>query len=706
MPNEIFQWSQVAASNGLFPPGDGGWPEGMSRQDVNGAAREDLAAIRRWYNDPEWIVVRIQGPTAADGGVFARTGANVCTITLAGVDLSGYFTAGRVVKVIDGSGLGVDLVTQCSIDATYGAGVTTITTKAAINVAATDIVVNVSSVLRAQGLLEDSTEFFIPASADSAGIQGAIDAADLAGGGIVFLNQASYSIATQIDITGTKGNVIIWGKSPQVTLLRTAGIGSIINFSNASKSLEIRNVKFDGDWLANPSGNGYGLSVAACLSVLVDGCEFARCESGIRFTGASSKRIAIRNSSFTFHRYGISTAAVSDTHEGVISGCVFDGTLQSLPAPASMRLSGQWLVSGNHLRNFAHASLVPIGIYVWDRTVPDLGGVRSTVVGNTISGGAATGTAILMGTSDCSCIGNVISGGSGTTGIRIGSNTASAQAERVMCQGNTIQAGSLGIQVTEFARHGTIIGNSLRPNSGTGLLLAGDLMKVSGNVIRNCPVAIDIIASAAQNSVTDNSILDVSSDGVIVRSGANSNVVARNNITGSPPRGFNVEAGALDTFVLDNYAPSIVAPVTNASTTSRISRNQELVNPSLTVVNYVLGGGAAGTEWANATGIDLPGGGGIGTYYLEGRFRYQGGFGSTTFRLRAGVTGVIGDPVVASKSVAIGAAVLDDPTSIVTFTISDATQVKICCTTQNGTSSGGDIVDWDFWLTKASEPLG
>lgn len=705
MSKEIFEWSAVAAGNGLFAPVDGGWPEGMSRQDVNDASREDLASIRRWYNDPEWIAVRTQGPSASDVGVFARTGANECTITLAGVDLSGYFTQGRFIKIIDGSGAGVDLVTQCSVDATYGAGVTTITTKAAIDVAATDILTHASSILRAQAVLEDNSQFFIPATADAAGIQAAIDAADAAGGGVVFLNQSSYSIGTQIDITGTKGNVVIWGKSPNVTLLRTAAIGSIINFSNASKSLEIRNVKFDGDWLSNPTGNGYGLSVAACLSLLVVACEFVRCESGIRFTGSTINRARIRDSYFTFHRYGISSQAASDSHYGVIEGCVFDGSVMSLPAPASMRLAGQWLVSGNHLRNAYHASLVPIGIHIWDRTVSDLGGIRSVVVGNTISGGGATGVAIWMGAQDNACQGNTISGGSGTTGIRIGSNTASAFAERVLCIGNSIQAGSLGIQMTEFCRQSIIQGNSIRPNSGTCIVVAGDSSLITGNIIRNAPIGVDILASASENRIAGNVIRDLTSDGIIVRALANATVIEHNYIQGSPTRGINIESGALATLVRENYVPGIVSPVTNAATGSLIFRNRQDRSVESGSASSFLIDVPASPGVTIFGDIPLPGGGGAGTYMIEYSYSMSGSANFDHY-ITFGSTGVPAtDTIVDTNTVAGGSPDATTLDGMLYIEVTDATWSRWSLSARRNSGTAGNATA-SVRITKVADPLG
>src|SRR5690606_9682522 len=47
--SDVQTWSTTAASNNSAPPN--GWPEGMNYSDVNDAARENMAAIKRWYED-------------------------------------------------------------------------------------------------------------------------------------------------------------------------------------------------------------------------------------------------------------------------------------------------------------------------------------------------------------------------------------------------------------------------------------------------------------------------------------------------------------------------------------------------------------------------------------------------------------------------------------------------------------------------------
>lgn len=91
MTFQIRQWSSSPGSNG-FASAEGGWPEGMQRTTVNNAARENLAAIRTWYQDPEWLDLH-DGPVAHL--VVTREAAN--QVRVAGTtDLTPYPTGCRV----------------------------------------------------------------------------------------------------------------------------------------------------------------------------------------------------------------------------------------------------------------------------------------------------------------------------------------------------------------------------------------------------------------------------------------------------------------------------------------------------------------------------------------------------------------------------------------------------------------------------------
>ena len=87
----IEKWSTTAASNNDAPPD--GAPEGMNKSDVNDTIREIMAALRTWYQDPEFLDL-------ADA--FTVTRVTAAQIKIAGTDATGYATAGRRIRVTGG----------------------------------------------------------------------------------------------------------------------------------------------------------------------------------------------------------------------------------------------------------------------------------------------------------------------------------------------------------------------------------------------------------------------------------------------------------------------------------------------------------------------------------------------------------------------------------------------------------------------------
>lgn len=89
--SEISEWNVSAAGNSDAPPD--GFPEGMDRSDYNDAARELMAAVRRWYADPEWLQL-------LDSYTVARTSSS--QVTIYGIDATALFPVGRRAKLTGG----------------------------------------------------------------------------------------------------------------------------------------------------------------------------------------------------------------------------------------------------------------------------------------------------------------------------------------------------------------------------------------------------------------------------------------------------------------------------------------------------------------------------------------------------------------------------------------------------------------------------
>lgn len=111
----INSYSKTPGSNNATPPN--GWPEGMAPSDVNNSARQNMADLRSWYENPQWIDL---------GGTLTYVTTNQFRVVNAevGGDLTGVYEIGRLIKVTDGSSAVVYGVITAS---SYSAPNTTVT---------------------------------------------------------------------------------------------------------------------------------------------------------------------------------------------------------------------------------------------------------------------------------------------------------------------------------------------------------------------------------------------------------------------------------------------------------------------------------------------------------------------------------------------------------------------------------------------------
>lgn len=105
---DISDWSTTAASNNATPPD--GAPEGMAPSGVNDVIRELMAAVRRWYEDAQWVNLGLTH-TRVSSSSFSLTG-----------DYTGTYEVGRRVKMT-GSATGYGTISASS----YSAPDTTVT---------------------------------------------------------------------------------------------------------------------------------------------------------------------------------------------------------------------------------------------------------------------------------------------------------------------------------------------------------------------------------------------------------------------------------------------------------------------------------------------------------------------------------------------------------------------------------------------------
>ena len=115
--SDVWEWKDPAAGNDDPPPD--GWPEEMTRPDVNDSARENMAAIYRQHRQGEWTDINNEASVVkTDNTSFA----------VVDTDLTAFYTAKRRVRLLNdvnpdqtatvtsSSVIGVDTVVELSME--------------------------------------------------------------------------------------------------------------------------------------------------------------------------------------------------------------------------------------------------------------------------------------------------------------------------------------------------------------------------------------------------------------------------------------------------------------------------------------------------------------------------------------------------------------------------------------------------------------
>lgn len=140
---DLKTWDTSAGGNNDAPPD--GFPEGMQQNTFNDAARETMAAVRRFYDDPQYININ-------RGNTVSRTGTS--ELTVAGVDLTAYYTAGRRVRHRIGAGA---WSTSRVSSSAFTAGNTVVTLGSTVLVGTNDLEVYALSLIRQGAFTETGT---------------------------------------------------------------------------------------------------------------------------------------------------------------------------------------------------------------------------------------------------------------------------------------------------------------------------------------------------------------------------------------------------------------------------------------------------------------------------------------------------------------------------------------------------------------------
>lgn len=572
MSRDVWEFDPTEAGNNVILPADGGMPEGVLRDDVNLGHRELMGSFRRYAHAPEWIRPRLQGPTASEQGVFSWVNATTFQINLAGVDLTPYFNEGRILKIVDGVSAGVDLTTQVEGTATYSNPLTTVTIKSTDSMAsgASDVYSFFSEIVRALALQDSDAQFYIPATADSAGINAAIVAADAAGGGTVLLTEAVYTADAQISFSGTIGRVRLFGAGPEVILREPSGtpIDPLVVISGATEAVHIENVQFDKQ---TNGQTGTILRIDSGLRPRVKNCIFTGGTDSIEIAPANTLNVVLTDNLITlFDHHGIVTNSASGTSSGIIANNRIQGSGIVTADPAGIKVSGQWTIEGNVVTSMNSASLNVRGIWLWNEAANN-GGRRSVISGNRVDGdGGTQGSMIEIGGDFVTCIGNRINGPTAGRGIYVNGTQAGQTIEHVSITGNTVVRGT-PIETNLRTAHVVISGNHCEPEGSAlpGMIIDSADSLVSGNSVSGGSIGISVASNATETSVMSNhvggALIGIQADG------AADVKILQNTISGTANTGISLTGALSDARVNDNVVDaasttgiSVGASVTNA----------------------------------------------------------------------------------------------------------------------------------------------
>lgn len=214
--SNVSKWSPTAASNNATPPD--GFPEAMAPSGVNNAARELMAAVRRWYDEAEW---RSFDDTPAQ--------ASSTSFTVSG-DHRSVYHAGRRVRVTEVSGTHVyGTVSSVSFSSN---------TRVSVNVDSANLSVSLSAVAVGPTRIEDSVPRVLHDLNVSSSTLSAVTVHDLSG------TSASLSSVVANALTGDSASFTSVVKIQKAT---KGHVGVKLNAPVTGSNSALMAVDFAGD---------------------------------------------------------------------------------------------------------------------------------------------------------------------------------------------------------------------------------------------------------------------------------------------------------------------------------------------------------------------------------------------------------------------------------------------------------------------------
>ena len=429
---------------------------------------------------------------------------------------------------------------------------------------------------------------------DTTALQSAISAANLAGGGTVYIPVGAYLINSTLTVSS---NVVLQGSGTSslifsastLTNLNLLTLSSVQSVVIVQLALQASGKSWDADF-----NRQYGNCIlsSACTNVLIQNCVLSNAHNGIM--DDNSVNVRIMGNTFFVNHDGYTCIHLRGTSGSAVDGNYLRNSHVTGPVNAIWCYSGEnelqgVLIAENHIQGFGRPGFEIINVF----------GQRNAIISNRIFGSSITSN-------------------DGTTrdvrGIECASNSNVSNVQTLIAN-NLIRNVSRGIRVvglssTNTQQHTLVTGNNIERCSELGIHVQGagagaiQYVAVTNNVISDVTdlgsatanFGVGIGCTVADHVAISNNVIDNSGkDGIQAFSGFVDGVIIGNVISRSANNGIYIYSGT------SNYGITITGNSISSSRNHGINLNA--VDRATVVGNLLTNNGIDTT--ANYAGIQL-----------------------------------------------------------------------------------------------------
>ncbi len=596
MPREIYEWALAAADNN-FLFSDGGMPEGMARSEVNDSARERMRALRNFYNTGMEFLNLMRSPADETAFTVTRLSSTEIRVASGATDMSSFFNVGRRLRTTTAASTTDEVFVLSVVYSNPNTDVTIFSADGDSVTAGIDGVLLAAATTLGRLAYDDTvpSNFVVPSDLTDAAFAAALAVVSASGGGTVLLLQG-VTLITQTHVVPPF--VRILGLAPAASVLAQdvgANLDAMLDVAS-NNGIQLDGFSLVGEGLSQVSGDGD----------LIVGTDPNRLDITSMFLGGPRRHAVFLSDSPTQFRMrathvndcGGSGVFVDPTDDDVINcqitGVQFSGigSGSAIMDPAAIRVAGEWAISNVSITGLDNTSgaVTQRGIWMSER---------------------AAGSAPFQDAHTSSLVGFSVSGtGQNARGIEIDGRNIAVSGGAIECTGSVSRGIVIGGPGVSELPESNVIGDvTVRGANIACLIQPPAIQNIVGScVFRDCTTGV--IVQGDRNHIHNN-LIDNPTDGIVVASGANANVVRGNNIFSASGDSIRMETGETNSIVIGNLYPGGTADFSNADTAtiwqdnSPIGDDEEVAFRStagdLTLVNTVV------SEITDLTELSFPG---------------------------------------------------------------------------------------------------